>query len=89
MEGENQTLYSLFQDTSDIDDLFLLLMGILQNEEHFSFSIKWKHTIHKTTKITAQYIQKIHSEWTSFQDSSDSDSVGYPYTPLSGSAGGL
>ena len=72
-------------------DLFLLLMGILQNEDHFSFSIKWKRSLYQITKITAQYIQRIHSEWIDINDSdSDTDSVSWGDlgTPLSGSAGG-
>ena len=89
LEGENAALYSIFKDTNDHDDLFLLLMGILKIEDHFSFSIKWKRSLYKITKITAQHIQRIHSEWTDINDSSSSDSsVGDLGTPLSGSAGG-
>jgi hypothetical protein len=91
LEGENAALGSIFRDTNDHDNLFLLLMGILQSEDHFGFAIKWKRSLYQVTKITAQYIQRIHSEWTDINDSdSDSGSVSWGDlgTPLIGSAGG-
>ena len=78
-------LRSLFQYTHDTDSLFVLLMGILEIQDDFSYSIKWKHPLNKVTKITAQHIQKVHSEWTNFR----SDSVGEPGTPSPSAGGGL
>ena len=59
-------------------------MGILEILDDFSYSIKWKHPLNKVTKITAQHIQKVHSEWTNFR----SDSVGEPGTPSPSAVGG-
>jgi len=62
-DEKDARIYNIIQNSQNNDETFLILMGILTNQDDFSDHIKLKNSIHKITQITAQFIAKIESRW--------------------------